>query len=211
MGLFGSNKKNRFVEDVPGETAEDRLHYYVQQANEPPPGEKRRGRKDGKREKAHPPALVKGRREDDDLGDIEPALASEPAPGRGKLIDEKYQPIARAPKRDQATIHELELRDPGDDHPHPRTMMDKMFGLSWGGWLQLLLITIVVGVVIESSGLNPFDRTFDPANVLSALWDGAVHTVSWAFGNGWRPFLIGLAIVAPLWVIWRLLTIPFRH
>ena len=32
----------------------------------------------------------------------------------------------------------------------------------------------------------------------------------WAVKNFWKPWLAGASIVLPLWVLWRLASLPFR-
>lgn len=192
MGLFGPNKKNRFVEDVPGETAQDRLQHYIQASAAPPD---KRAAKQGKNQ---PRDLV---------------AAPDPAPSK-KVTDAEYAPLATAstirPRESQ--IHDLELRDPDDDHAHhPRSFADKMFHLSVYGWIQLAFISLVVGAIIQSGGINPFGPDFSWSGAAASAWKSAVSLLGWAFDNAWLPLVTGMIVVAPIWLVWRLATVPFRH
>jgi hypothetical protein len=69
---------------------------------------------------------------------------------------------------------------------------------------RLILLSILVGVVLHVLGL-------DPLNIFRSLRELAEHL--WAMGFDlfrwlWRYFLLGAAIVVPLWLIARLIKAP---
>ena len=144
-------KKNRFVENVPGETAEDRLGHYLQQADELP------SKSEGK-----------------------PARSRE----NGKSIE---------------------------DGPQERTFLAKLFGVGIAGWVQLVLVCVVVGAIAEASGINPFAPNFSLGPALTSATTGALNVLGWAMTNGWRPLLTGAIVVLPLWLAWRLVSAGFRR
>lgn len=212
MGLFGPSKKKVWVESGPDGSAADRLQYYVDQAQTHeatemrPRKESRRDRKEREAREAREAAA--------------PDIMAEPEPPKaakresGEVFDSEFHPMAKAaPQRREAPIMDLESRHPDDDLPdhEPRSFTSKMFGVGWAGYVQLVLLCVGVGAVFQAGGINPFDPGFTWAGAVDAAGKGVVTVVSWAFGNGWQPFLVGLMAVAPVWLAWRLLTIPFRR
>ncbi|MDP3739463.1 MAG: hypothetical protein Q8R02_18890 [Hyphomonadaceae bacterium] len=92
----------------------------------------------------------------------------------------------------------------------PRSFASKLFGIGIGGWIQLVLICIVLGAIFDAGGVNPFAPNFTVSGALNALGTGALNLLGWALQAGWRPFLVGALVVFPVWLLWRLLTVPFR-
>ena len=92
-----------------------------------------------------------------------------------------------------------------------RPLLLRLFGGSiWGGF-KLLLLCVVIG-----SGLMLWDETqratqenaaAAASEAVRQIWAGLV----WAVQNFWRPALYGAGVVAPVWVLWRVLTLPFRR
>lgn len=67
--------------------------------------------------------------------------------------------------------------------------------------LRLVLLSVVVGVILAALGL-------DPGNILHSLMrfaDDLFHLGTDALRQVWRYFLLGAAVVIPLWVLLRLL------
>ncbi|MDF2618700.1 MAG: hypothetical protein K0S00_1359 [Xanthobacteraceae bacterium] len=84
-------------------------------------------------------------------------------------------------------------------------MADNQFARWMGGspfWvlLRLIALSVVVGVILSALGL-------DPMNILSSLESLVRHLFNFGFDTVerlWRYFLLGAAIVIPLWLITRL-------
>lgn len=94
--------------------------------------------------------------------------------------------------------------------PRKATFTERMFDIGWGGWLRLAALSVLAGVLIRAAGVNPFDRTFTWSAALQDLAAAVVSLGGWVIANGWLPLLTGALVVAPLWLLWRLLSLPFR-
>jgi hypothetical protein len=105
-------------------------------------------------------------------------------------------------------LNELELRD---GERSRRSISSKMFDLGPWGWIKLALLCLAVGSVLRVSGINPFAPDFTLGGAAVSLGHALVNTTLWALANGWAPALIGAVVVLPLWLLWRLLSLPFRH
>ncbi|MEO0784328.1 MAG: hypothetical protein AAFY10_01430 [Pseudomonadota bacterium] len=95
--------------------------------------------------------------------------------------------------------------------PPKRPLLVRLFGVSiWGG-IKLVLLCILIGSVIllwQGAERAAEDSAAAVAGEAARqLWSSAV----WAAQNFWRPALYGAGVVAPVWVLWRVLTLPFRR
>ena len=92
-----------------------------------------------------------------------------------------------------------------------RSFWHRAFAIDAWGVAWLILICLLVGMVMEVSGL-PFNASqFSLSHTLTTIWQNLVGAILWLFGNGWWPALLGALIVLPIWAIWRLISMPFRH
>ena len=83
--------------------------------------------------------------------------------------------------------------------------MTKFFGGSPLAVLgRLVLVSILVGVVLAALGLDPYDIVRSIERLLRTLWDMGFDAFRWL----WRYFLLGAAIVIPIWIIVRLVNAP---
>lgn len=91
-----------------------------------------------------------------------------------------------------------------------RPILRRLFGISvWGG-VKLFITCVVVGFFLLAL---EFDPVAQDVNVLGALGDlvkNLFGAALWALKNFWQPLLAGASIVLPLWVLWRLASLPFR-
>jgi hypothetical protein len=136
--------------------------------------------------------------------DSTPAEALPPSASSRKVIDAKHD--GRVWTTDQ--LNELELRD---GKPSRRSIISKMFDLGAWGWIKLAVLCLAVGAVLQASGINPFASDFTLGGAAASLGHALVNTALWALANGWAPALIGAIVVLPLWLLWRLLSVPFRR
>lgn len=100
------------------------------------------------------------------------------------------------------------------DHPHhhlPRTFQDKMFGIGWTGWVRLGILCVTVGALMTMAEVNPFSPDFSLGGAVSGVIRATMTALTWILANGWWPFFVGILVVGPVWVLWRLITVPFRH
>ena len=66
---------------------------------------------------------------------------------------------------------------------------------------RLVLLSILIGVILEVLGLDPWNILAEHAGPGPRIWDMGFDAVRWL----WRYFLLGAAIVVPIWLIMRLM------
>lgn len=67
--------------------------------------------------------------------------------------------------------------------------------------LQLIVLSLVVGVVLSALGVSPFDIVNGFRRLIERLWYAGFDSLVWV----WRYFLLGAVIVVPVWLVMRLL------
>ncbi|MEM1149651.1 MAG: hypothetical protein AAGI03_03725 [Pseudomonadota bacterium] len=127
----------------------------------------------------------------------DPADSTGPSDGSDEPVDTEQGP-AKKPKR---------IRK---EKPPKRPLLIRLFGLSvWGAFKLIVLCVIVGGAVMlwqEAERAAQESAAAAAGEAARRLWDGAL----WAVRNFWQPALFGAGIVAPFWVLWRVVTLPFR-
>jgi hypothetical protein len=66
--------------------------------------------------------------------------------------------------------------------------------------LRLVLLSILVGVILSAVGLDPLHIWQSLETLIRRIWDMGFDAVRWA----WRYFLLGAALVVPIWLFVRL-------
>ena len=102
-------------------------------------------------------------------------------------------------------------RKPKKPKPEKRPVLQRLFGISLWGGAKLIVTCLLVGFFLLAL---EFDPVADDVNVLGALGEllqNLVGAAVWAAKNFWKPLLAGASIVLPLWVLWRLASLPFRR
>jgi Domain of unknown function (DUF6460) len=69
---------------------------------------------------------------------------------------------------------------------------------------KLVLVSILVGVVLTALGLDPLNIVRSIERLFIHIWNMGFDAVRWV----WRYFLLGAAIVVPIWLIMRLVNAP---
>ncbi len=69
---------------------------------------------------------------------------------------------------------------------------------------RLILISILVGVVLNALGLDPFDIVQSIERLIRSIWNMGFDAFRWL----WRYFLLGAVIVIPIWLIMRIFNAP---
>ncbi len=114
--------------------------------------------------------------------------------------------------RERLDVIEQELiaeEIPYDDAP--RSLNSKLFGIGFSGYFQLVVICVIVGAILQAGGIDFFSPFFSLSGLAGSLATGTLSVLGWAFEHGWRPLLAGALVIVPLWLLWRLLTVPFRN
>src|SRR5271165_6320431 len=65
---------------------------------------------------------------------------------------------------------------------------------------RLILLSILIGVILEVLGLDPLHLIDSLRTLLARVWDMGFDVVRWL----WRYLVLGAAIVVPIWLIMRL-------
>jgi hypothetical protein len=65
---------------------------------------------------------------------------------------------------------------------------------------RLVLLSILVGVILEVLGLDPWNILDSLRRLIVRVWDMGFDAIRWV----WRYLLLGAAIVIPIWLIVRL-------
>ncbi len=71
---------------------------------------------------------------------------------------------------------------------------------------RLVLLSILVGVVLHVVGFDPWNIVQSLRTLFGRIWDMGFDLVRWL----WRYFLLGAAVVVPLWLLMRLSKAPRR-
>jgi hypothetical protein len=89
--------------------------------------------------------------------------------------------------------------------PASNDTMSKIFGGTPLAVLgRLILVCILVGVVLNALGLDPFDIVQSIERLINSIWNMGFDAFRWL----WRYFLLGAVIVIPIWIIMRLVNAP---
>ena len=84
----------------------------------------------------------------------------------------------------------------------------RFFGGSPGRVLmQLVVISFVVGIVLNALGVSPYDIVNGLKDLAFRIYSMGFGTIEWAF----RYFLLGAVIVFPVWLLMRLLRVGPRE
>jgi hypothetical protein len=65
---------------------------------------------------------------------------------------------------------------------------------------RLVLLSILIGVILKVIGLDPFNILRSVQDLIEYVWNMGFDAVRWL----WRYFLLGAAVVIPVWLIIRL-------
>ena len=65
---------------------------------------------------------------------------------------------------------------------------------------RLVLLSILVGVILSAIGLDPWNILHSIETLIRHVWDMGFDAVRWL----WRYFLLGAALVVPIWLVVRL-------
>lgn len=94
--------------------------------------------------------------------------------------------------------------------PERRPLLARLFGISLWGGIKLLGLCILVGFFVMAANFDPAHPDFNAGRALGAILKQTVSALGWALKNFWQPALAGALVVLPAWVIWRVVSLPFR-
>lgn len=93
--------------------------------------------------------------------------------------------------------------------PEARGLLTRLFGISFWGAMRLLGLSILAGFFVRAADFGESASANIPA-ALGAIVRQAFEAAGWAVQSFWEPALAGALVVLPLWVLWRLVSLPFR-
>jgi hypothetical protein len=64
---------------------------------------------------------------------------------------------------------------------------------------RLVLLSILIGVILEVLGLDPWNILESLTTLVRRIWDMGFDAVRWL----WRYLVLGAAVVVPIWLIVR--------
>jgi hypothetical protein len=92
-----------------------------------------------------------------------------------------------------------------NEMPASNDTMSRVFGGTPLAVLgRLILVCILVGVILNALGLDPFDIVRSIERLINSIWNMGFDAFRWL----WRYFLLGAVIVIPIWIIMRLVNAP---
>jgi len=94
--------------------------------------------------------------------------------------------------------------------PEKRPLLKRLFGISFWGALKLLGLCILTGFFVMAANFDPGNPDFNLAEALRAILRQTFAALGWAIGNFWQPALAGALVVLPVWVLWRVISLPWR-
>ncbi|TMJ92792.1 MAG: hypothetical protein E6G78_00520 [Alphaproteobacteria bacterium] len=68
---------------------------------------------------------------------------------------------------------------------------------------RLVLLSILIGVILQVLGLDPWNIIESLRRLVVRVWDMGFDAVRWL----WRYLLLGAVVVVPIWVIVRLMRV----
>lgn len=91
-----------------------------------------------------------------------------------------------------------------------RPVLQRLFGISLWGAFKLIVTCVLVGFFLLALEFDPVADDVNVIGALGALVQNLFGAAVWAAKNFWKPLLAGAGIVLPLWILWRLISLPFR-
>ena len=92
--------------------------------------------------------------------------------------------------------------------PTERPMANNYLNRFFGGpplsvIFRLILLSILIGVILEVIGLDPWNLIESLKRLVLHIWDMGFDAVRWL----WRYLLLGAAVVVPIWLVVRIMRV----
>jgi Family of unknown function (DUF6460) len=91
--------------------------------------------------------------------------------------------------------------------PEPDPLARFLGGPPLSVLFRLALISILVGVILEALGFDPYNIIDSIQQLLHRIWDMGFDAVRFL----WRYLLLGAVVVVPVWLVMRLARAPRRR
>ncbi len=87
------------------------------------------------------------------------------------------------------------------EEPMGNDVLGRILGGSpLGVLVRLVLLSIVVGFILHAAGLDPRDIFRSIQELIRRIWDMGLEPLRWL----WQYFVLGAAVVVPIWLLVRL-------
>lgn len=109
----------------------------------------------------------------------------------------RFRPAPRSP----GDVIKYAAHSSGERHRMANDTINRLLGgppLTVLG--RLVLMSIVVGAVLSAVGLDPWNILQSIENLIRHVWNMGFDALRWL----WRYFLLGGALVVPIWLLVRL-------
>lgn len=91
-----------------------------------------------------------------------------------------------------------------------RHVLLRLLGISPWGWIKLALLCVLVGFLVMASEFDPASPDVNVMGAMQSFLNSLWALAGWTVRNFWKPALAGATFVLPLWLLWRLVSLPFR-
>lgn len=92
-----------------------------------------------------------------------------------------------------------------------RALLLRLFGIGIWGAIKLTILCVIVGFVVLTMQFDPTSPDVDLGNALGVFASNTIAAMKWTVTNFWKPATAGAIIILPIWVLWRLISLPFRR
>ncbi len=92
-----------------------------------------------------------------------------------------------------------------------RPLLVRLFSVKFWGAVRLTALCVLVGIIQKIGWAEKQTREFDVWSTIQTIWQNTFDGLIWVIQHGWQPALMGATIVVPIWVIWRVISLPFRR
>ena len=107
-------------------------------------------------------------------------------------------------------VEQAEVATGGKTPKPKRHILLRLFGIKFFGWIKLILLCVLVGFFVMVSEFDPTSPSVNMMGMVEKFMSSALAALRWVGVNFWKPALAGAGIVMPLWLLWRLASLPFR-
>lgn len=90
-------------------------------------------------------------------------------------------------------------------------MLVRLFSLKFWGAVRLTALCVLIGLIQKIGWADKKSQEVDLLPTIQAIWENTFHGLIWIVKHGWQPAMMGATIVLPIWIIWRLISLPFRR
>lgn len=121
------------------------------------------------------------------------------------------EPVQDSPPGEPDTAEPEPARKPKRAKREKHHVLLRLFGIGIWGTFKLIVLCVLVGFFVMAASFDPRSPDVNVGETLGSLATQAFAATGWAVRNFWKPALAGASIVLPLWVLWRLISLPFRR